>query len=236
MAKAKDVRAALSDLKFELSVSNSLLIDLLQGGGSSSKGSEFERQICNQLSQWWTGDPTRGDVFWRTAGSGGRAYQRSKSNQTTEGQHGDIAATGDDGAALIRAFTIELKRGYDGSTMFDIFDKPAKFGGQEYEGFLSQAIDASRAAGTPWWMLITRRSSRLAWASMPMGAVELLRALGAFETRPIPSCHSLLSIAGEPYSVFSTTLENFLAAVTPDHIRKLQYVHFETDTSGCLDQ
>ena len=40
-----------------------------RSGGS--KGSPFERELCVKLSDWWTGQ-IDSDIFWRTAGSGGR--------------------------------------------------------------------------------------------------------------------------------------------------------------------
>lgn len=78
-----------------------------------NKGSPFEREICLLLTKWWLRDDDPEDtIFWRTAGSGGRATVRGKRGRRTSKQHcGDIAALDDQGRALTDLITFELKRG-----------------------------------------------------------------------------------------------------------------------------
>jgi hypothetical protein len=76
-----------------------------------AKGSSFERDISVKLSLWFS-EGKRDDIFYRSQSSGARATQRYKSKKTTEGQHGDIAATCSEGEPLIKKWNIELKSGY----------------------------------------------------------------------------------------------------------------------------
>lgn len=79
------------------------------------KGSAFEREICKQLSLWWTADDENGprdDIFWRTAGSGARATTRGRRNIKTAGAAGDLMATDVSGKPFEKYFLCELKCGY----------------------------------------------------------------------------------------------------------------------------
>lgn len=138
---------------------------------SKNKGSSFERDICRQLSLWWTADlPTlRDDCFWRTSNSGGRATVRGKKKQTTSGHYGDICATDSVGEDLLKVVTIELKRGYNKHSLFDLIDKPAKAAKQEWEKWIEQAIASSILAKTKYWMIISRRDRRETLVTIPTG-------------------------------------------------------------------
>lgn len=125
----------------------------------SQKGSKFERDICKQLSLWWT-ENERDDIFWRTAGSGARAKVRGRKGKDTSGQHGDIAATDPIGAPLIDLITIELKRGYSKHTIADLLDKPVNGGKQIYEQWIEQAIESHQQAKSLAWMIIAKRDRR----------------------------------------------------------------------------
>ena len=86
-----------------------------------SKGNSFERQICKQLSLWWSNGKSE-DIFWRTASSGAMANIRSKSCKKSFGQYGDIQAINPIGQPLIDVCTIELKRGYSKNTFADLME------------------------------------------------------------------------------------------------------------------
>jgi len=91
----------------------------------SAKGSSFEREICKQLSYWWS-DDERDDIFWRTSGSGARATTRRKTNKKTRYEYGDVSFTDPVGQPLIDTFLIELKRGYSNFiSVLDLLDKKA---------------------------------------------------------------------------------------------------------------
>ncbi len=126
-----------------------------------AKGSNFERDICKTLSLWWT-DGKRTDVFWRTAGSGARATQRSKQNQSTFGQYGDVQATDPIGQPLIDLCTIELKRGYSHETFANLIEDSQTANAKPcmYAKFIEQAKRDSKKAGSLWWMLIVKRDRR----------------------------------------------------------------------------
>lgn len=80
----------------------------MRPGGGKSKGSDFERKVCNQLSRWI--DPKGDDThFWRSAISGGRATRASKQGKKISSQAGDICAVTGAGQAFCRKFTPECK-------------------------------------------------------------------------------------------------------------------------------
>lgn len=77
----------------------------------SQKGAQFERDICNYTSRWFTnGD--RDDIFWRTSGSGARATTRAKKQKLTAYEYGDMSFTDPIGKPFIDYFLVEIKRGY----------------------------------------------------------------------------------------------------------------------------
>lgn len=101
----------------------------------SKKGSEYERQICKELSIWWSGGK-RDDIFYRTAGSGSRATVRAKKGRLTADSYGDVMSTHENGKPLTKITVISLKRGYTGkkvkknlhwASVLDIIDTPRKF-------------------------------------------------------------------------------------------------------------
>ena len=75
----------------------------MRKGGGKQKGAQFERDICKALSLWVT-NGKRGDVFWRSAMSGGRATMFSDVRQC-----GDICSVAPEGAPLVARYFIECK-------------------------------------------------------------------------------------------------------------------------------
>lgn len=141
------------------------------------KGGEFERKIAKRLSLWWS-EGDRDDLFWRTSQSGGRATQRSKKHQKTQGHYGDICATGSSGRTLTRLCTIELKTGYGTASIADFLD-PLPHHHPPYAKFIEQAMTESEQAKTPFWMLIARRHSKDIVVCMPYGLYTGLKMSGA---------------------------------------------------------
>jgi hypothetical protein len=80
----------------------------MRPGGGKAKGADFERLVCNQLSQWVTGGK-RKDIFWRSAMSGGRATVGRKKGELNQTQEGDISAVDPAGHWLVKRFVIECK-------------------------------------------------------------------------------------------------------------------------------
>jgi hypothetical protein len=146
----------------------------MKAKSKSAKGSSFERQICSQLSLWWsTGSPEgeRDDVFYRTPGSGARATSRAKRRKSTSNQYGDICASDSSGDKLLSVFRFELKRGYSGFTFQDMLDTK---GISQYQKWIAQARESVSQSGSLYWMLIHRRDKRNTVAVLPTEAFDLL--------------------------------------------------------------
>ena len=94
----------------------------------SNKGAKWEREICKSLSRWWSihyMGQNRDDIFWRTAGSGGRATSRRKGLQRTAEQYGDLKADHKEGKPFTDFFLVEMKRGYnDAINLCTLIDCP----------------------------------------------------------------------------------------------------------------
>lgn len=136
---------------------------------SSSKGSQFEREFCTRLSLWWSSG-ARDDLFWRSAGSGGRATNRSKRGKSTANAHGDVVATdpSSDAHVLLDAVTFELKRGYKDAHLGFTFDKPHHLKDSPLEQMIEQAQRSAANADTPFWSLVVKRDRREAVVYLPL--------------------------------------------------------------------
>lgn len=132
----------------------------MKKGGGAQKGSAFEREICKKLSLWWT-DGERDDVFWRTAGSGGRGTNRAKKGKTTAGAHGDLTFTDPIGKPLLDVCCFEIKRGYKPDAL-DLVDK-ARGGKQPVlMDFYEQATLSAKNAIGKYGVVIFKRDQKLA--------------------------------------------------------------------------
>ena len=180
--------------------------------GRSSKGSAYEREICQILSLWWT-DDEHDDVFWRTAGSGGRARRRGRKNKQTKGHHGDIAATSKEGEALTDLVVLELKKGYNKISIIDILDKPKNGKPQQYEVWIEKCKESCKQSRTPYWMIIHKRDRREALVIIPSGFYkDLENFLGSVPVNRV-------SFAGPNVRIM--TLRSFLGHVDRSHIEKI---------------
>lgn len=142
----------------------------MKAKSKSAKGSSFERQICSQLSLWWTEGETD-DVFYRTPGSGARATSRAKRRKSTSNQYGDICASDPCGDSLLSLFRFELKRGYSGFTFQDMLDSR---GISQYQKWIAQARESVTQSGSLFWMMIHRRDKRKTVAVMPTEVFDFL--------------------------------------------------------------
>jgi hypothetical protein len=178
----------------------------------AAKGSVFEREICTKLSLWIS----RGkddDLFWRTAGSGGRATNRRKKGKTTAGHAGDVTNTDIRGECLIRAITIEIKRGYSKLSFQDLIDRHDRTTTREFEGFVLQARESATVAGTPYWMLIHRRDAKRAMVYMPKSLWK--RIYGEDGEPKIYVSFSFRDKGGSLYRVCGTLFDTFLETCPP---------------------
>ena len=171
---------------------------------------------------WWSsGLPMqRDDIFWRSSQSGGRATQRFKKGKTTYGSYGDVAAVDPVGKLLLKAFTIELKRGYPKCIPGDLLDSNGSK--NLWTQWLVQVRRSAEQAGSKGWMLIAKRNHRVPMVYLDYGSVKVL------SQTPITYKHFLFTpptarfyvMCGKKHVRFvALTLENFLAYVTPEHVK-----------------
>lgn len=179
------------------------------------KGGQYERDLCRQLSNWWT-NGKHSDVFWRTSQSGGRATTRAKSGQRTRGQEGDIAATHPSGLPFTRLFTIESKRGYPKHNPMFMIAPSKREGKKGFAEFIVQAKNAAGRAQTPFWLIIHRWDQRGAVVYFPYR----LRTNYGFDGQWIfPSAQFSFQSYGK---IICLRLEDFFLAFTPDRLRQLE--------------
>lgn len=133
---------------------------------SKQKGSKFERDISRELSWWWSCGESE-DWFWRSQSSGARATQRAKTDQTTQGQYGDVASTHPASARFIEYMPLEVKVGYNKATIHELMDLDPDRQRPTYEDFLQQAIEASENSGSETWGIIHRRDQRQPILTVP---------------------------------------------------------------------
>lgn len=186
----------------------------------SQKGSSFERQICKELSLWWT-KGKRDDIFWRTSGSGARATVRKKSKLQTFGQTGDIQATDPLGQPLIDLCSIEIKRGYSKFTIADMLDKSPTAALQEWEKWMMQAESDRELSKAYSWLLITKRNRRVSLVFMPWWLFSYLINVGAKVQFAYPIFTGAFEVNKVSNIIFACTFENFMKYVEPRHIRRL---------------
>ncbi len=188
----------------------------------SKKGFGYERELCRKLSLWWStglGIGPRDDLFWRTAGSGGRATNRGKAGKTTAGQYGDICATDPLGQPLIDVIAIEAKRGYPRATIHDLLDCSDTAREQEYEKWIRKAEVCRAASGAILWVIIHRRDRHRAMVSYPMLLSGDLgwRRLDKF----VPRATLLI----EGLALITMGLDDFLDGIDPKHLCEVARKH-----------
>lgn len=189
-------------------------------GRGKAKGSQYEREICETLSLWWTNNK-RDDIFWRASNSGGRATVRGKKKKGTYGHYGDIAAVDPIGVALLDVMTIEVKRGYNDASVHDLLDRPYEERNTHFDNWIEQARQACENAGSFTWVLIHRRDRKDAMIFMDKMFYDMLIESGA-RFNDIPnSCTLLLYIDGKPLNVFGCPLTDFLFHVGPRRIQRM---------------
>lgn len=189
-----------------------------------AKGSDFEREICKDLSRWWTCSD-RDDVFWRTAMSGGRATVRARQGKTTAGSYGDITAIDPIGAPFLKAFALELKRGYNRDTLHDIVDCSPTAKQPTIVKWIEQAHASRKLSKSFHWMIIHRRDRRQPMVYMPKAAMMyLLKQANQHMTNgmgivAMPS-HVKYEHKKKRHIGFML-LEDFFTTISPKHVREL---------------
>jgi len=134
-------------------------------GYGHAKGSSFEREICKELSLWWS-KGVRDDIFWRTAGSGARATVRRKGRDCdTANSTGDMCSLHSSGEPFIRHFLIEMKKGYTrGGDRIDVLKMIDALEGRKsclLQQWLDKAwLEAHSAGRKEVWLIFQRDLSK----------------------------------------------------------------------------
>jgi hypothetical protein len=186
----------------------------------SSKGSQWERDFCHDLSKWWTnglGLPIRDDVFWRASNSGGRATARMKKDKTTANSYGDVGLLDPIGQPLLDYSIMECKRGYSKHTFADLIDKPNGAATQKYEEWFIKIQECCEAAKAPNWMLVAKRDRRLPLIYMREYTAEELTVEGS----PCASFHVPIGEYNSTVEIVVLLLEDFWQSVRPRRIVQL---------------
>lgn len=197
-----------------------------------AKGGAFEREFCHLLSRWWEGADYEDAVFWRTAGSGGRATRRQKfAKRTTAAHCGDVYALDARGAPLTSMFAIELKNGYTGVRLQGLVEskKPAR---ESYHSWIQQAVHSACHAKAPWWWLVHGTNFHdpgTGLLVMPAEAWDMMRGATVGVAPPVVRltvADSWTPFPGAPpgggkFTIAACRLGAFLAAATPADIRRL---------------
>ncbi len=158
----------------------------------ANKGGSYEREVCKRLSLWWT-HQERDDVFWRSAGSGGRAKVRGRRGVSTYGSDGDIGLLDPIGKPFIDLIMMEIKRGYPHYTLDDILDRAAKSKRQRWEEFHQQVIESWIISKRWTWMLLVKRDNRDEMIYIPHSFFYELIRLGA----DLDCCVPLIEVTAE---------------------------------------
>ncbi len=186
----------------------------------SSKGPNYEREICDQLSGWWTGN---GDarVFWRSSGSGGMATRRNRRGKKTTIHCADVCAIDPVGDPLMGLLAIEIKRGYSKFSFQDLLDKKAKAALQEYEEWILQAEAARANADARHWLIILRRNARDPLVLFPYKFLVELHKAGTCHDDDRPFALLQFTLKDEKLDVCCLRFEAFLAQTCSRKVRAL---------------
>lgn len=180
----------------------------------SNKGPPFEREICKQLSLWWTQDFDKPDdaVFWRTSQSGGRATTRAKKNLKTAYAYGDVTFTNPIGKPFIDSCLVELKRGYTKDiSVLDFLDKTK--GIPILVKWWEKATDERHLAGRKYTVLIFRRDRHKQCIMISISMYNnLVDWFGVFSAGSI-------EITTKKYNLIILDLVKFLDWCNPDFFK-----------------
>jgi hypothetical protein len=180
-----------------------------------AKGARFERDICRAFSRWW--DPDADDVlFWRTAGSGGRATRRTRTGKRTNTAHcSDVAAVDHRGAPLTNLVAFELKCGYPAASLHHLIALSHRGGESLYHEWIGQAITSSRAGRTPFWAIIHHQRGR---ETVILGPAEMFFRLDCSPDRCVPSFRLNVEVWSTVLRLVAVPFHQFLGIVTPDRV------------------
>lgn len=191
----------------------------------SLKGGAYEREVCRQLSLWYS-HGKHDDWFWRSSQSGGRATTRAKTGRRTIGHCSDVAATCSEGEALVRVMSPEIKRGYNRSAhMADLLEYTEKQWKNPPPGsmadFIKQAAAAAERGGSRYWTLIHRRDKHPAMIYMPHRL--FVKFLGDLDSADFGTKRTIHIQPNADFceTILAMLLSDFLEEANPTVVRKL---------------
>jgi len=177
---------------------------------SMRKGSSFEKEICKQLSLWFSHDE-REDLFYRTAGSGARSTSRAKRGKTTANSAGDIGYLDASGKPLMEAITFELKCGYNNTDTTSLIDTaPGRKRPQLLE-FIEQAVDSAKNAQSKYWAVIHKRNGKQALIHFPMSMWQQIQELVVNRGNL-----QITYVSADVHEIVSMPFATFLKIVPPE--------------------
>jgi hypothetical protein len=179
-----------------------------------AKGGSFEREVCSDLSKWWT-NGERDDIFRRTSSSGGRATSRFKKGKNTAYDHGDITFSDPIGKTFFDRYNVECKTGYATTSKWDVLDIiDSKQKVTVLEKFWKQCVDdASKSGRIP--LLIFRRNGRQKCVCIDYKERNLLEAYINFSSKK-----EIVVFYGKVLFIY--IFSEFFDVVTPDIIKLIQ--------------
>ncbi len=184
------------------------------------KGNSFERLLAHKLSFWWT-IGKEDAIFWRTSNSGGRSTVRSKTGKQDRFHHGDLCAIDPRGQPLLDLVTIELKKGYNRSTVADLLDRSVTAKEQQYEEWIRKAIEIKDRVGTMSWMLIVARDRREPLLFMGRELWDEISNVMLTTGNTFTRIEMETRIKDDIISFVGMTLQTFLDKVTPKLITEV---------------
>lgn len=196
-----------------------------------AKGGQYERDLCWELSRWWSGN-SKELLFWRTSNSGGGATVRRRKGIKNQAHGSDITATEISSKPFTDLIAVEAKRGYNKranlQTLLDFKPtKKQKTPQTMYEQWFEQAITAAETSGSPFWMLIHRRDGGQPLCFIPNELLARI-SISVSRTQPFLWPTPLLTLkfarrtsegTRVPTSIVCMKWRHFLFHVDPDDIR-----------------
>jgi hypothetical protein len=178
----------------------------------SSKGSQYERDTCTQLSLWWS-ENKNDSIFWRTSMSGGRATTRAKQGKKTAFAYGDVTFTDPIGKPFISKCLLELKRGYTKDiSILDFLDKNK--GEPLLLKWWNKAEKERRLANRKYILIIFRRDRHKSCVLLKGSLFGKIQDLfGTFE-------NDILHIKHKDLKLVAVQLESFLDWCHPDFFKR----------------
>ena len=142
--------AAQSDNESRLNWNRSSFSKPMSSPASKGKGSDFEREMCKQLSLWLSKGETD-DLLWRNKGQPNRKVKGVRRLE----QFGDMHSIGEKSVWFMNAVNVELKF-YKNLDLLELMDKPNSKGRLIEVHWKQCRYDAGETSRTP--LLISKRN------------------------------------------------------------------------------